>query len=850
MFINNLSNTTTLTEDQLLLDNETNPISEKKHSKKNNKRQEITQNNQISSFQEPELISIINENDSVNIEPKINILEDKNGLIGAENHQIFSPAIESLDIKCACPMCSNSGTFEENSPNNYTTNSTNYQETNTVSNPSIDALLSGYKWSTNQVSFSFYENDVFKGQYYGSETVSEVSEAVKNNVRAIFNWIEEVINIDFVEITETSNNIGQIRFMLSNGPSYAYAYYPTNSSMFSLSGDVHLNPSYDHASNTNGFQNSAGKHGYMTLFHEIGHTLGLKHSHDGNITLPSAEDNTTNTVMSYKFTGNSAGTYMPYDIKALQSLYGEKEYNIGGDVYKFNSRIDQFTVNEKLSVNTPYLTKETIWDSAGIDTLDFSNLSFSSAGYTFDLNPGGWLINNSADKGNYYDYGTSIAYNVNIENLINSSSNDKIIANSVANTFSGYFTNKFAGHDVIYNTSSQDTLDLSYYSLSSVTQTQNINDLVVTLGNNGTITIKDYYVGEKINLIFAGIIGLSVNDVTITEDKNAIFTVSLTEASSSLITVNYQTANNTAITGSDYISNSETLTFNPGETSKTITVQILDDNLTEPTENFSLNLSNVTGNAVITDSQGIATIQDNDVYIAPPSSISINDISLTEGNRSNRTKNFNFTVKLDQASSQTITVNYATVDGTATIANNDYIATSGKLTFNPGEISKIVTVKVKQDTISEANETFFVNLSNATNATISDAQGIGTIINDDASSSSSTTTTGKGKNKGEIQEGQIDILTGTKNSDTFVLGNEKQAFYDEFGNDNYALIKRFNDQKDKIQLHGNPENYVIGVSPHNSKDSAIFLESNHELIAIFKGSHELDFNNSNTFTFL
>ncbi len=78
-----------------------------------------------------------------------------------------------------------------------------------------------------------------------------------------------------------------------------------------------------------------------------------------------------------------------------------------------------------------------------------------------------------------------------------------------------------------------------------------------------------------------------------------------------------------------------------------------------------------------------------------------------------------------------MTVQFATANGTATTGDNDYQSTSGTLTFTPGQTSKTVTVKVVGDTKVESNETFFVNLSNAVNATIADNQGVGTINNDD-----------------------------------------------------------------------------------------------------------------------
>ncbi len=119
---------------------------------------------------------------------------------------------------------------------------------------------------------------------------------------------------------------------------------------------------------------------------------------------------------------------------------------------------------------------------------------------------------------------------------------------------------------------------------------------------------------------------------------------------------------------------------------------------------------------------------------APAFGLSISDITQTEGN--NGTTTFSFIVTLSNSNSQTVTVNYTTVNGTAD--GNDYQFANGLLTFNPGELSKPVIISVNGDTAVESNETFFVNLSNAVNATIVKAQGTGTILNDDASSVTTT----------------------------------------------------------------------------------------------------------------
>jgi uncharacterized repeat protein (TIGR01451 family) len=109
-------------------------------------------------------------------------------------------------------------------------------------------------------------------------------------------------------------------------------------------------------------------------------------------------------------------------------------------------------------------------------------------------------------------------------------------------------------------------------------------------------------------------------------------------------------------------------------------------------------------------------------------SIFINNVSLNEGNSG--TTFFNFTVSLLDPSSQTVTVNYSTANGTAT-APSDFQAASGTVSFAPGETVKAITILVNGDTQVESNETFTVILSNAVNATIAVGTATGTILNDD-----------------------------------------------------------------------------------------------------------------------
>ena len=108
--------------------------------------------------------------------------------------------------------------------------------------------------------------------------------------------------------------------------------------------------------------------------------------------------------------------------------------------------------------------------------------------------------------------------------------------------------------------------------------------------------------------------------------------------------------------------------------------------------------------------------------------LSIDDVSLAEGN--DEKTDFTFTVSLNEASDETVSVDYATKDGTA-LAGEDYTATNGTLEFAPGETEKKIAVEVIGDSEVESDETFLVNLSNSKGGVISDTQGIGTINNDD-----------------------------------------------------------------------------------------------------------------------
>ena len=190
----------------------------------------------------------------------------------------------------------------------------------------------------------------------------------------------------------------------------------------------------------------------------------------------------------------------------------------------------------------------------------------------------------------------------------------------------------------------------------------------------------------------------------------------------------YATADGTAVEASDYTAASGTLTFAPGDEMMTISVQTTEDTTPEDTETFTVTLSNPTG-ATIEDGTATGTITDDDGTAPPPPpglpTLNIEDATVEEGGTAA------FEVTLSPASDQTVTVAYATADGTAVEAS-DYTAASGTLEFAPGEVMMTISVPTLEDDIEEETETFTVTLSNPSGATIEDGAATGTIIDDDA----------------------------------------------------------------------------------------------------------------------
>ena len=220
---------------------------------------------------------------------------------------------------------------------------------------------------------------------------------------------------------------------------------------------------------------------------------------------------------------------------------------------------------------------------------------------------------------------------------------------------------------------------------------------------------------------------ISVRDVVVAEGNSgttqATFVVALSGPSAQSVSFSFATANGTATAGSDYTATSGgPVTFAPGEVEKPVVVLVIGDTVDETQETFFLDISNVQ-NATVSSSRGNGFINDDD---GP--TISINDVSVTEGNSG--TKAATFTLTLSGPSVEAIAIRAITAQGTAT-ESSDYNALNTVVIFQPGTVTRTVDVQIIGDTNLEQNEAFSVNLSDPFGTTITDGQGIGTILDDD-----------------------------------------------------------------------------------------------------------------------
>src|SRR5262249_39785338 len=184
------------------------------------------------------------------------------------------------------------------------------------------------------------------------------------------------------------------------------------------------------------------------------------------------------------------------------------------------------------------------------------------------------------------------------------------------------------------------------------------------------------------------------------------FAVSLSNASSSVVSATYLATDGTATQAdNDYLPASGTVTIPANSLSGSVTVNVVGDTKLEANETFTVTLSSPSGGTLGT-AASTGTITNDDV----PPVVSIDNVSQAEGNAGTTT--YQFTVSLSQASGLPASVDFATADGTATLANNDYQISAATLNFAPGVTSQPIFVLVNGDATLEGNETFVVNLTN------------------------------------------------------------------------------------------------------------------------------------------
>ena len=256
----------------------------------------------------------------------------------------------------------------------------------------------------------------------------------------------------------------------------------------------------------------------------------------------------------------------------------------------------------------------------------------------------------------------------------------------------------------------------------------------------------------------ANLPNISSSNISVTEPDtgsvNANFTVVLSPPSAQRVTVNYVTVGASAQRLIDFTDVSGTVTFEPGETSKTISVPVLGDTIDETDETFNLFLQNAVGGSVTTP-QLTCTILDND---APPT-LTVSDVTSIEGNSG--TRNLTFTVQLSSQTSRQVSFDYATSDQTAT-AGVDYTPRSGTINFLTNQMSVNIDVTINGDTSIEPDETLQLTISNPQNASIARATATGTIISDDSATGNPLDLTGF-----FVRQHYLDFLAREPDADGF-----------------------------------------------------------------------------------
>jgi large repetitive protein len=262
---------------------------------------------------------------------------------------------------------------------------------------------------------------------------------------------------------------------------------------------------------------------------------------------------------------------------------------------------------------------------------------------------------------------------------------------------------------------------------------------------------------------------VSVGDVSISEGTGGTVTAkfTITQDKPGRSTVTYKTANGTATSPADYVARSGTVKFAGKKLTRTVAITVVSDAIDEPDETFSLELTGAKG-AVISDGEGIATINDDD----PAPSVSVDTSTSVPEGQTGDTSFASVGVTLSMASGKEVSVGWTSADGTATVGGNDYTPDAGTLVFAPGETGKVVVIPVIGDIATEGDETFDVDLSTPVNATLGNATDVVTIVDNDPIPAGSAVLTVTGLKQRESGSGTTTFtFTVTRSGETTTAVN-------------------------------------------------------------------------------